>query len=125
MHSARSPFSPDVFGLPSEPLDQVDLLLTLGITLGGVGHVFLTPFYYRHESGLNQAWFAGSGLALAAVGMLNLSRIRGEPTAALASKVLTPATALCLGVAAWQNREFQTVAGTGLAALLAALALRK
>jgi len=124
MHSARNPFTLDVFGLPAEPLAALDTILSLAMTAGGIGHVLITPFYYRRESGLNQAWFAGSGLALTFMGMLNIARLRGDATAGVFSKLANPAGAALLALAATQNREPQTIAGCALAAALAALAMR-
>ncbi|NTV63639.1 MAG: hypothetical protein HGA65_08900 [Oscillochloris sp.] len=125
MHSARNPFSPDAFGLPSDPLTLLDMALTAAITVGGIGHVLITPLYYRHESGLNQAWFAGSGLALTFMGMLNIARLRGEATSEVFSKLANPAGALFLAVAASQNRAPQTIAASLLTTALAGLALRQ
>ncbi|NTW02575.1 MAG: hypothetical protein HGA19_15065 [Oscillochloris sp.] len=125
MHSARNPFTPDIFGLPSEPLAILDIALTAVITAGGIGHVFITPFYYRNESGINQAWFAGSGLALTFLGMLNIARIRGDVTARLFSKLANPAGSLFLAAAAAQNRELQTIAACAVSTGLSAIAMRE
>ncbi|WP_129632310.1 hypothetical protein [Candidatus Oscillochloris fontis] len=125
MHSARSPFTLEMLGMPNDPLTALDLALSTAICVGGVGHVALTPFYYGHEQGINQAWFAGSGLALTFMGMLNILRLRGDATAGVMSRVANLAGTSFLGFAALQNREAQTVAGFALAATLSALAMRK
>jgi hypothetical protein len=125
MHSARNPFTPDVFGLPSEPLALIDLVLSGALTAAGVGHVLLTPAFYRHESPLNQTWFAGSGLALTFLGMLNLARARGDVTARGLSRAANPAGALFLGVVAARLRDPQTFAALALTLGLTALALRE
>lgn len=125
MHSARNPFTPDVFGLPTEPLALLDLGLTAALTTMGVGHILLTPVYYRHESGLNQTWFAGTGLGLAFLGMLNLARTRGDATARGLSKVANPAGLLFLAVLAARLRAPQTFVALAITLGLTALALRE
>lgn len=126
MHSARNPFTLDVFGLPADPIVAADLALAAALTAAGVGHMLLTPFYYRRESPINQAWFAGSGLALSAIGMLNLVRVRGDDATARAlSKVANPAAAIFLSVVAARLREPQTFAGLALSLGLTAMAMRR
>jgi hypothetical protein len=125
MHSARNPFTPDVFGLPAEPLALIDLALASALTAAGVGHVLLTPVFYRHESALNQIWFAGSGLGLAFLGMLNLARTRGDATARKLSKAANPAGAIFLGVVAARLRDPQTFGALAVTLGLTALALRE
>ncbi|MEI8167745.1 MAG: hypothetical protein WCG26_15295 [Chloroflexales bacterium] len=126
MHSARNPFTLDVFGLPSDPLTALDLVLAGALTLGGAGHVLLAPIAYRHESAQNQLWFAGSGLALMFLGMLNLARVRGDDAETRRlSKVANPAGAVFLLLLAARLRERQTVAALALSVGLTALALRK
>lgn len=125
MHSARNPFTPDVFGLPSDPLVALDLVLAAALTAAGAGHVLLTPWYCGKESPLNQAWFAGSGLALSYLGMLNLVRVRdGDATARGLCKLANPAGVIFLGVVAARLRAPQTFAALALSAGLTALALR-
>lgn len=125
MHSARNPFTPDVFGLPTEPLELLDLALAAGVAAGGVGHTLLTPLMYGHESGLNRAWFAGSGLALAFLGMLNIARIRGDdPLTRAMSRAANPAGALLLGVAAARGASPLARLGALLCLALTLVALR-
>ncbi|EFO81118.1 hypothetical protein OSCT_1041 [Oscillochloris trichoides DG-6] len=125
MHSARSPFTLELLGMPNDPITALDLALSTALSVGGLGHVALTPFYYGHETGINQAWFAGSGLALTLVGMLNILRLRGDATAGVMSKAANLGATSFLGFAALQNREAQTIAGFALAATLTTLAMRK
>ncbi|MBX0328000.1 hypothetical protein K2Z83_09965 [Oscillochloris sp. ZM17-4] len=125
MHSARNPFTPDVFGLPSDPLMALDLILAAGLTAGGVGHTLLTPVIYRRESALNQGWFAGSGLALAFLGMLNIIRVRGDDATARAmSRAANPAGTLFLGVVAARGAGPLSFAALALSAALTALSMR-
>ena len=125
MHSARNPFTLDIFGLPSDPLTALDLVLAATLTAAGIGHVMLTPLFYRHESALNQVWFAGSGLGLTFLGMLNLARVRsGDATARGLSRVANPAGALFLAVVAARLRDPQTFAALALSLGLTGLALR-
>ncbi|NNJ10030.1 hypothetical protein EKD04_006800 [Chloroflexales bacterium ZM16-3] len=126
MHSARNPFTPDVFGLPPDPLTALDLVLAAGLTAGGVGHTLLTPVIYRHESALNRAWFAGSGLALAFLGMLNIARVQsGDATARGMSRAANPAGTMFLGVAAAHGAGKLSLLGMAISAGLTALAMRK
>jgi hypothetical protein len=125
MHSARNPFSPDVFGLPSDPLTVLDLALAAGLTAGGFGHALLAPIFYRHETALNRTWFAGSGLALAFLGMLNIARALGGGTATRRlSQAANPAGTFFLGVAAARGAGLPTVAALALSAGLTGLAMR-
>ncbi len=124
MHSARSPFTPDVFGLPSDPLDLLDLALTAGLTAGGVGHVLLTPVFYRHESAQNRAWFAGAGLAMVFQGLLNIARLRGDASATGLSRAANPAGTLLLAAAAASGASRISIAGAGISAALTAIAMR-
>jgi hypothetical protein len=125
MHSARNPFTPDVFGLPSDPLTALDLTLAAALTAGGVVHVMLAPFSYRSESALNRVWFAGSGLALTFLGMINIARVQGDVTARELSKAANPAGTVFLGLALAQTHQAQTFAALTLSAGLTALALRR
>ncbi|NTU84533.1 MAG: hypothetical protein HGA45_35085 [Chloroflexales bacterium] len=125
MHSARNPFSLEVFVSP-ERLTALDVALATALTAAGVGHILLTPVYYRHESPLNQAWFAGSGLALAFLGMLNLARVQSDDaTVRGLSKLANPAGTVFLAIVAARLREPQTLAALAVNAGLTALALRK
>jgi hypothetical protein len=124
MHSARNPFTLDVFGLPADPLTALDLVLSAALTAGGVGHILLTPVFYPDETALNQVWFAGSGLGLAVLGLLNIARVRGDTHARGFSKLANPAGTVFLGVAATQSRSSQTLAGLILSTALTALSLR-
>jgi hypothetical protein len=125
MHSARNPFSLEVFGWPSDSFTALDLALAAALTAGGVGHILLTPIYYRGKSAQDQVWFAGSGLALAFLGMLNIARVRGDATARGLSQLANPAGTLFLGAAAAQMREPQTIVGLAISAGLTALAMRE
>ncbi len=118
-------FNLEMLGMPDDPLTAFDLALTTAMSVGGVGHVAITPFFYGHESGINRAWFAGSGLSLTFMGMLNILRLRGDATARVMSRVANVAGACFLGYAALQNREAQTVAGFALATTLCAVSMRK
>jgi hypothetical protein len=124
MHSARNPFTPDVFGLPSNPLTALDLALAAALTAAGVGHVILAPLSYRNKSALERLWFAGSGMALAFLGMLNIARVRGEATARGFSRVANPAGTVFLAAAAAQLREPQTFAALAISTGLTVLAVR-
>ncbi len=126
MHSARSPFSPDVFGLPSEPIALLDLALSAGLVAGGVGHTLLTPVIYGHESGLNRAWFAGAGLALAYMGMLNIARAQGGGRLARSlSRAANPAGAAFMGLAAARGGGPIAALGCALCAAQTAVAMRR
>jgi hypothetical protein len=125
MHSARNPFSLEVFGWPSDSYTALDLALAAALTAGGVGHVLLTPLYYRDKGALEQMWFAGSGLGLAFLGMLNIARVRGDATARGLSKLANPAGTMFLSIVATQLREPQTVAALAISAGLTALAMRE
>lgn len=125
MHSARNPFSLDVF-FAEEQIEALDTALATALSVMGAGHILLAPIYYRHESAQNQAWFAGSGLALALLGMLNLARVRGDDATVRAmSKVANPAGTIFLATVAAILREPQTFAALAVSAGLTALALRK
>ncbi|MEI8308850.1 MAG: hypothetical protein WCF99_17440 [Chloroflexales bacterium] len=124
MHSARNPFTLDVFGLPADPLTALDMVLSAALTAGGVGHILLTPIFCADESALNQVWFAGSGLGLAFLGLLNIARVRGDANARGFCKVANPAGTVFFGVAVNQTRSAQTVAGLILSTALSALSLR-
>ncbi len=125
MHSARNPFTPDVFGLPNEPLALLDLGLATTLSVAGAVHVLLTPRFARNESPLNQTWFAGSGLALLFLGMLNLARVRGDSTARKLSQAANPIGATFLAVVTARLRHPQSCAALALTSGLTALALRK
>ncbi|MEI7645158.1 MAG: hypothetical protein WCJ55_12855 [Chloroflexales bacterium] len=125
MHSARNPFSLEVFGWPSDSFTALDLALATTLAAGGVGHILFTPIYYRDKDAMNQVWFAGSGLALVFLGMLNIARVRGDATARGFSKAANPAGALFLGALAAQLREPQTFVALAISAALTVLALRE
>jgi hypothetical protein len=125
MHSARNPFTPDVFGLPSDPLTALDLALAAALTAGGVVYVLLTPISYRGKGALEQVLFAGAGMALAFLGTLNIARVRGEPTAQVLSKVANPSGTVFLVALAAQLRQPQTFAALALSTGLTALAMRE
>jgi hypothetical protein len=124
MHSARNPFTPDVFGLPSDPLTALDLILAAAFTAGGVGHVLLTPILYRKEHALNQVWFAGSGLALAFLGMLNIARVQGDAHVRGLCTAANPAGTVFLSVAMAQAPSPQLGAALLVSTALTALAAR-
>ncbi|MEI7768400.1 MAG: hypothetical protein WCI67_00350 [Chloroflexales bacterium] len=125
MHSARNPFSLEVFGWPSDSYTALDLALAAALTAGGIGHILLTPLYYRDKGTLDQIWFAGSGLGLAFLGMLNIARVRGDVTARGLSKLANPAGTMFLCTVATKLREPQTVVALAISAGLTALAMRE
>ena len=54
-------------------LDRADAVASYGLVVAGIIHTALTPLFYP-AGGEDPLWFAGSGLALIMLGLLNLAR---------------------------------------------------
>ncbi|HEU5098653.1 MAG TPA: hypothetical protein VFU22_06530 [Roseiflexaceae bacterium] len=58
-------------------IDRADAVASYGLLAAGITHTALT-FLFHPEGGEVALWFAGSGLALITLGLLNLARRAGS-----------------------------------------------
>jgi hypothetical protein len=107
------------------PLVALDAACATTLAGLGVGHTLLTPFFARRQPRLQQLWFAGSGLALVLLGLLNLARTRaGDPTVRRLCQLANPVGTLYLALLVRDLPEPPAYAALGLSAALTGLSLR-
>lgn len=107
------------------PLVALDAACATALAGLGVGHTLLTPVFARRQPRLQQLWFAGSGLTLVFLGLLNLARAcTGEPTVQRLCQLANPVGTLYLALLVRDLPEPQAYAALGLSAALTGLSLR-
>lgn len=124
MHSLN-PLAPAGQRWTPTPLVALDAACATALAGLGVGHTLLTPVFTRKQPRLQQLWFAGSGLALVFLGLLNLARAQtGDPTVRSFCQLANPLGTLYLGLLVRDLPEPQAYAALGLSAALTGLSLR-
>lgn len=124
MHSLN-PLGPTGQRWTPTPLMALDAAAATALAGLGVGHTLLTPFFARRQPRLQQLWFAGSGLALVFLGLLNLARTwTDDRTVRRLCQLANPLGTLYLGLLVRDLPEPQAYAALGLSAALTGLSLR-
>ena len=120
-----NPLAPVAQRWTPTPLVALDAACATALAGLGVGHTLLTPFFARRQPRLQQLWFAGAGLALVFLGLLNLARTwTDDRTVRQLCQAANPLGTLYLALLVRDLPEPQAYAALGLSAALTGLSAR-
>ena len=120
-----NPLAPATQRWISTPVVALDAAVATALAGLGVGHTLLTPLFARRQPRLQQLWFAGSGLALVFLALLNLARVQTDDrTVRRLCQLANPLGTLYLALLVRDLAEPQAYAALGLSAALTGLSLR-
>lgn len=98
------------------------VIVSISVVLLGIVHVLCTTFFY-HSFSLDALWFAGTGMGVSAIGLLNFSAIKADSSQLYIITILSNIVCSILLVMITSVIGFEIQAIAGIVLIMSTLVL--